>query len=46
QDALGQDHAPPPQGHRRGPHARRHHDARRPVCSRAPEGRLRKQGEL
>ena len=29
QDPLGQDHAPAPPRHRRGPHARRHDDARR-----------------
>ena len=30
QDALGQDHAPAAAGHRRGPRARRRHDAARP----------------
>ena len=38
QDALGQDHAPAAPGHRRGPRARRRHDAARPRRDEAARG--------
>ena len=38
QDALGQDHAPPAARHRRGPRARRRHDAARPCGDVAAAG--------
>ena len=38
EDALGEDHAPAPEGHRRGPRARRRHDAARPRGHREDSG--------